>query len=187
MAPLRHKKGYAVQQITFSLSGKSKLRAWKPGYIQPALILGFNLREAQTLAKLHDGLVDEQIVHNLVVNTGKYFVADHLLDNETVGLTYHAIGTDATNPTLFDTSLGAEATRKIFSLRERVANIITLSVFYLASECPYNIKEVGIFGGSTATATLGSGTLFSHFLQSKDNTGGIVDLTFDYELEVKGN
>lgn len=176
-----------MQPITISLSGKSRLRAWKPGYIQPALVLGFNLREAQNLAKLHGGLVDEQIVHNLVVNAGKYFVADHLLDVETVGLTYHAIGTASTIPTLFDTALGAEATRKVFSLRERVANVISLSVFYLRTECPYNIREVGIFGGSSAGITPGSGTLFSHFLQTKDNTGGIVDLTFDYELEVKGN
>jgi hypothetical protein len=112
-------------------------------------------------------------------------VAQLLIDTETTGLTFHAIGTDATAPSLADTTLGTEFARKAFSLRERAANILSLSVFYLAGEATANITEAGVFGGATASATPDSGTLFSHYLQTFNNSGGDFDLTFEYELEIQ--
>jgi hypothetical protein len=121
---------------------------------------------------------------NLIVTSGKELVGDVLIDVEAVGLTYHAIGTDNTTPTVSDTALNTEASRKLWTSKTRLGNVISFGAFYLASESSFAITECGVFGGSLATATLNTGALFSHYLQSYDNSGGAVDLTFEYELTI---
>lgn len=128
----------------------------------------------------------EQTVDNLVVTAGRELVADFLLSLAgAAGLVYHAIGTSGVAPTLGDITLGAEARRKIWTAKNRAGTVITYEVFYLASECSYNIAEAGVFGHSSASATPASGRLFSHYLQPYDNSAGLVDLSFEYVLEVK--
>lgn len=173
-----------MDQLT--LQGKSTLRAWKAGALRqfmqafPRIALPW----AEKLMILHgDILVHEQTVKNLVVLAGKYLVADLLIGTGAAGLSYHAIGTGTTTPVLTDTTLTTEAARKPWVAKTRTGTVITLSVFYLASESTYNIREAGVFGNA-ATSTPGSGTLFSHYLQSYDNGAGLVDLTFDYELTI---
>lgn len=160
--------------------GYSTIRAWEPGAIQRLLNEGYSLKEAQErLTPLH-----ENTVHNLVVSVGKYMVGDVLIDEETTGLTYHAIGTGTDAPSVGDSTLTTESTRKAFTSRTRSGNVITLSCYYTAAQCTYNIKECGIFGGASATASTDSGVLFSHYLQTYDNSGGTKDLTFDYALTI---
>lgn len=127
----------------------------------------------------------EQTVHNLVVQEGLNLVADLLIDDETTGLTYHAIGTDGTPPVSGDVALGAESARKTWTIKNRTGSEITYEVFYLAAEATFNIAEAGVFGGASASSTPDSGRLFSHYLQAYDNSAGLVDLTFEYVLEVK--
>lgn len=107
-----------------------------------------------------------------------------LIDEESTGLTYHALGTSNTAPAVGDSQLGSEQARKTWTSRSRSGAQIALSVFYLASESTHAIKECGVFGGSTAGAAANSGELFSHYLQTYDNSGGSVDLTFDYLLTI---
>ena len=127
--------------------------------------------------------VYESTVHNLIVTSGKVLVADLLIGDVTTGLTYHAIGTGTDSPAVGDTTLTSEQERKAFTTRTNSSNEITLSCFYTAAQSTYNIKECGIFGGA-ASAVADSGTLFSHYLQSYDNSGGTYDLTFDYVLTI---
>lgn len=124
---------------------------------------------------------------NLVVQAGNELIADLILNVETSGLTYHALGTSATAPVSADTAMGAEATRKAWTSKTRIGSVITFNVFYLAEESTYNIRECGVFGGLAASAAAGSGKLFSHFLQSYDNSAGLVDLSFEYELTIGGS
>jgi len=166
------------------LSGRSILRVWEPGAIQAFMLRGMTMAQAQKAAFDRGYLLEEHHVENLVVTVGKGMVAAWAIDDETTGLTYHAIGTSATAPVIGNTALGTESARKIFTYRGYTGNIVTLSVFYTAAESTYNIKEAGVFGGAAASATAGSGTLFSHYLQSYDNSGGLKDLTFDYELTI---
>ena len=128
-------------------------------------------------------LVCEKKVPNLITTLGKGLVCDNLISVVTSGLHYHAIGTGTTAAAIADIKLETEVTRKEVTSRTRVGNVITLSTFYLAAQATYNIKEVGIFGGG-ATAAADSGTLFSHALLSYDNSAGLYDLTFDYELTI---
>jgi len=124
--------------------------------------------------------------HNLITTAGKQLIGDMLIDETgyDTGLTYQAEGTDDTAPAVGDTTLGAEAARKAVTSKSRSGNEITYSTFFTAAEANDNIKEAGIFGHSTASATPDSGILFAHWLVSFDNSGGNYDLTFDYILTI---
>ena len=79
--------------------------------------------------------------------------------------------------------LGTEENRKAITSRTRLLNIDTYSTFFTAGESTYAIEEAGIFGHD-ATGVADSGVLFSHWLVSFDNSGGVYDLTFDYVLTI---
>ena len=172
------------QNDGIQLTGRSVLRGWKRGVLGALLARGMTLEQAQAEARRLGALVYERAVSNLVVTAGKGLVGDLMIDDESAGLAYHAIGTGTTTPAAGDTALETEVARKVWGSRERAGNTIYLSAFYPAAECAYYVKEAGVFGGSGASATPDSGTLFSHYLQSYDNSGGAVDLTFDYSVEI---
>jgi hypothetical protein len=123
---------------------------------------------------------------NLIASVGKALVGDMLIDvgGYDTGLTYCAIGSDATAPAVGDTTLTVEEARKAVTSKTRLANVITLATFFTAGESTYNIQEAGMFGHSTATAAVDSGILFSHWLVAFDNSLGAWDLTFSYVLTI---
>ena len=173
-----------VEKGGMQFVGKSTLWAFDRGVIPGLLEQGFSLTETIGIAKDagHCRAVNE--VNNLVVTIGKQLVGDFMIGASVIGLTWHALGTGTTAPGISDTTLTTESTRQAIEVKTRAGNTITLSTFYLASECTLLIKEGGIFGNA-ASATPGSGTLFSHFLQEYDNSAGLYDLTFEYNCEVK--
>ena len=174
-----------IQSEILRVNGRSRLSAYRqgviPGYIKR---YGMSLAEARFWAGKHGHLMHEDEVNNLVVSVGKAMVGDLLIDVEGTGLTYHAIGTGNTAPSAGDTALTTESARKAITAKSRSGNVLTLSTFYLAAESTYSIAEIGIFGGSTAGVTADSGKLFSHFLQTYDNSAGAFDLTFDYSITI---
>lgn len=127
---------------------------------------------------------------NLIVTCGKEHVGKMLTDvsGYDIGLTYCSIGTTDTAPVVGNTALNNEVARKAVTSKTQGSspneNEFTWSTFFSAGESTYNIKEVGIFGHSTATVTLDSGVLFSHYLESFDNSAGDYDLIFDYVLTI---
>lgn len=172
------------QHDALRVQGYSTVSWWRRGVLPRLLDAGYSLPAARIMARHRGALAGTQRTHNLVVTRGKQLIADLLIDSHDNGLTYHALGTDATAPAAGQTALVAEVARKAWTARERLGAICTFSVFYLASEASYDIEECGVFGGPGATSTLGSGRLFSRYLQPVPNAGGDFDLTFDYELEV---
>ncbi len=165
-----------------SVQGISTMRALPRGLVSRFLASGVPLPEA--IARLAPCAVFTSRVHNLVVDSGKALVADLILDVESIGLTYHAIGTGSAAPNVGNTALGTESNRKTWTSKIRTGPVITLTEFYLAAESTFNIQECGVFGGASASATPGSGKLFSRYLQAYDNSAGLVDLTFEYELTI---
>lgn len=162
------------------LKGFSTLRAFQPGVIKRLLDLGYSLPDAIREAEKNN-LVCFSHTHNLVVNNGKGLVVQMLMGIETIGITHHALGTGTTAPSRFQTSLVTEVARKAFVSRAVVGGqTLEASVFYMASECTFNLKEAGVFGGSTASLTPDSGTFFARYLQAYDNSAGLVDLTYTY-------
>ena len=166
------------------LKGSSFRQGWSPGVLEAHMADGLSLRAAQALALTEGHRLSADLVDNLVVTAGKALVADLIIDGDATGLTYHGIGTVDTSPAGSDTTLTAEVARKAWSTRTRSGADLNLSVFYTAAECTFNIAEAGVFGGATAGTAADSGRMFSHYLQPYDNSGGGVDLTFDYNLTV---
>jgi hypothetical protein len=125
--------------------------------------------------------------HNLVVTLAKSLIAAMLLGESgyDTGLTYCAIGTGATTPALTDTKLTTEAgTRQVITKKSRTVNVIELRTFFAAANSSISIKEAGIFGHSTASATPDSGVLFCHSLLSYDNSAGGADITIVWTLTI---
>ena len=132
---------------------------------------------------------DEVIIKegkNLIVTIAKAFVGKMLIDTSgyDTGLTYQAIGTGTTAVAVGDIKLTTETARKAITTKSLSTNEITLSTFLTAAESTYNIKEAGVFGHSTASASANTGVLFSHWLVSFDNSGGSYDITIDYILTI---
>jgi hypothetical protein len=165
-----------------TVNGISRLRAWKRGFLSTYLANGIDLHDL--IRELEPHALFRNDRNNLIVTSGLGLVAQMLNDEEDVGLTYHAIGTGATTPVIGDTVLDTESNRKLWTSKIRTGAVVSYSVFYLANESDYDIEECGVFGGATASLTPDSGTLFSHYLQAYDNSAGLVDLTFEYELTV---
>jgi len=167
------------------LRGRSILLAYPAGIIPRLMAMGLSYERARTYAE--GFVVYRSQVSNLIVTAGKVLLCRMLIDDGAqwdVGLTYHAIGTDETAPSLSDTQLGAEVSRKAITAKTRSGNEINLSTFYPATDCTYAIEEAGVFGSSTASAAANSGELFSRYLQAYDNSIGNYDLTFDWVLTV---
>lgn len=139
-----------------------------------------------TARNIHTGGVIVKEGDNLIVTIGKNLVGDMLINTTgyDTGLTYQAIGTSNTAVNVADTTMTAEAARKAITFKSRLVNVVTFTTFFAASECTYNIKEGGVFGHSTASATPGSGIMFSHYLVSFDNSAGTYDITIDYSLTI---
>ncbi len=117
---------------------------------------------------------------NLIVNVGKYLIGRMLIDEATydVGFTHQAIGRDATPPAVGQAGLIDEANRLAITSKTRLLNEVTLSTFFTAAQSTFAIEEAGVFG-HTAGAIM-----FSRWLVSFDNSGGLFDLTFDYILTI---
>jgi hypothetical protein len=172
------------EEATIHVAGMITMKVFHRGAIGELLARGEQLSNAIRLATEQGELIFSQSKHNLVVSSGKALVGDLLIDDESTGITYTAIGTGTTAPALTDTTLATEVARKIITDRVRSGATISLSTFFLASECTYAIKEIGFFGGASASASADSGELFCRILENYDNSAEENDLTFEYSLTI---
>jgi len=176
--------GLNMEELVLSFEGKSTIRAFRKGVIPGLMAQGYDLNRAVKTAMGLGLCIHENTVHNIVVTQAKVLIAQFLNLEAVTGLNYHALGLGATAPGASDTLLEIEATRKVITSAARNGTSIVLSTYYTAAQSTYNIKEGGIFCNG-ATATANSGTLFSHFSQSEDNSLGLNDLTFEYAFRIK--
>jgi hypothetical protein len=129
-------------------------------------------------------IVAQHTAHNLWTTLGKEMVAN-LLGATTgyeVGITYCAIGTGSTAPAAGDTTLVAEASRKVISSYTPAGAVLEISTFFTSVESAYNIQEVGLFGHTSATASADSGLLFARALLALDNSGGTNNVSIDWTI-----
>jgi hypothetical protein len=110
-----------------------------------------------------------QTVKNRIMDTVlSKLVGVYKGDAPDLEILYLALGTDNTAVTDSDTQLGAEIFRAPISTQSDVNTGEILTEFIvLDSEAVGNIEEIGIFAGSTATASADTGTLVSRILWSK--------------------
>jgi len=118
------------------------------------------------------GKVTEETIKNRIMNAA----LDELikvLNGDAVDLEigYLALGTNNAAITNTDTTLGTEIFRTAAVSKTLTATGELTSIFIvLDSEAVATIEEIGIFGGSTATATVDTGTLISRILWHKIKT-----------------
>jgi len=124
---------------------------------------------------------------NIICNEGLYLIAAFARDesaNFDTGITYCEIGTSSTAPAAGDTSLTAYHARKAITSNSRNNYEVTFSTFFTAAEATAAILEAGMWGAGDAAAGEATGFLFSHFLVSYDNSGGLYDITITYILTI---
>lgn len=170
-----------TQSEKIGMQGRYTICQWRPGAVGGLLKKGFSLNRARWIAEQDRALLGIDQVNNIIVTDGLNLISQRLIGVGVADLTWHAIGTGPTAAFPSDHVLATEVKRLAFASRSVTINITTLSVFYWAAEATFYIRELGTFGGA-ATSTPGSGTLFSRALYGYDNSAGLVDLTFDYEI-----
>lgn len=101
------------------------------------------------------GKVKEEIKKNLVVNTGKNFVASAIVAASASPMTHMAIGTGTTGAAVTDTTLQTELSRVAFTSAVASSNVATMTATWSAGVGTGAITEAGIFNNSIG------GTMFS--------------------------
>jgi hypothetical protein len=134
-----------------------------------------NLR-GDVCIKLNDEVVLEK--KNLIVNTGKNFLASAVINSSASPFTHMAVGTNTTAAAVTDTSLGSELVRQAFTTSSVASNVVTLVTTYAAGTGTGALTEAGIFNASS------SGTMLSRIVFSAINKGSADSLTITWTITV---
>ena len=132
------------------------------------------------VGKLSIAINDEvvQEVNNLVVTTGKNFVASRIKDATATAMSHMAIGTGLTSAAAGDTALGNESARvALTSTTVTNADVAYVSSFG-AGTGTGAITEAGLFNASS------SGTLFCRTTFSVVNKGADDSMTITWTVTV---
>lgn len=126
-----------------------------------------------------DGVVkQEQSVDNLVVTTGKSFVASRMAGSSASVMSHMAIGTDNTAAAASDTGLGSESARVALT-STTVNNNDVVYVASFAAGTPSSsavITEAGIFNASS------NGTMLCHTVFGSISKGTSDSLTITWTV-----
>lgn len=120
-----------------------------------------------------------QQVVNLIVNNGRYGIADQLLASPTITKPTHmGIGTGSTAPAVGDSALQTEVGTRVTVTKSRANNVVTLVGSFGAGNGTGAITEAGIFTASTG------GTLYSRITFSVINKGSndTLELTWTWTI-----
>lgn len=137
------------------------------------------------LCHVKTGEIERTLVKNMVVNTGKYAIADALRGttaNNRGIITYCAVGTGSTAPAAGNTKLETELFRKLISVRSFATNVATFQTFFTTSEANGTLREAGLFGDD-ASGTADSGVLFCRTEINRTKTSGDT-LTLSWSLTI---
>lgn len=99
-------------------------------------------------------IIDEERIHNIVVNDGLERVARRLFSNATDFFDYLAIGTGTTSATASDSALETEQKREQATVSYEASYKAKFEkVFTFNSGESFNITEAGIFDDATASGS----------------------------------
>ena len=106
---------------------------------------------------------DERNIDNLVVTTGKTFIASRMAGNTIPLMTKMGVGTNSTGAVIGDTSLGAAIAAGNVTLDSTTAstNTITYVATFPAGTGTGAITEAGIFNGFPGVGSMLCRTVFS--------------------------
>lgn len=109
---------------------------------------------------------------NTIMNTVlDQVIRCYLAESPDLEIKYLALGTGNTAVTNSDTQLDNEIFRTPITVQEETGvGVLKTEFIVLDTEAVAQIEEIGIFGGSSASASANTGTLISRILWSKNKT-----------------
>lgn len=119
-----------------------------------------------------------QEIPNLVVTTGKNYVASRIKDATATAMSHMAIGTSSTTPAAANTTLGAEAGRVTLTSTTVTNNQIAYVATFGAGTGTGAIVEAGLFNASAG------GTLLCRTTFSTVNKGASDSMTITWTVTV---
>lgn len=127
-------------------------------------------------------------VHNVLTSNGR----NALLTYASNGLAttwgfaqWFSVGTTAIiSVSAGDTSIQGELFRAAPSATTITGNQVNVSTYFGPAQANGSYTNAGLFGGTSATATLGTGTLHTHTLYTYTKSNGI-PITNDYVLQLQ--
>lgn len=120
-----------------------------------------------------EGKIKQEVeVPNLVVTTGKNFIASRMKDASATAMTHMAIGTGSTSAAAGNTALGAETGRVTLSSTTVSNNAVAYVGAFPAGTGTGAITEAGILNASSS-GTLLCRTVFSVINKASGDTLGI--------------
>lgn len=125
--------------------------------------------------------VNGEVVHevpNLVVTTGKNFVASRIKDTTSAAMSHMAIGTGTVAAAAGDTALGSEAARSSLTSTTVVDNVVTYVASFGAGSGTGAITEAGLFNA------VGAGTMFCRTTFAVVNKGASDSMTITWSVTV---
>ena len=117
-------------------------------------------------------ITQETVVPNLVVTSGKDFIAERMKDATTTAMSHMAIGTGSTAAAAGDTALGTEAGRVSLTSTTVTANAVAYVATFGAGTGTGAITEAGLFNASSSGDML-CRTVFSVINKGAADTLGI--------------
>ena len=101
------------------------------------------------------GLLKEKInVPNLVVTTGRNYIASRMTATSATAMSHMAVGTGTTGAVIANTTLETELTRRALDSQSTAANVSTYIATYGAGIATGSITEAGIFNAASAGTML---------------------------------
>lgn len=95
-------------------------------------------------------------VPNLIVTVGKNHIAARLQGTSQSVMSYMAVGSSSTTPTVGDITLGAEITRVALATYTNTNNTVQATATFAAGQGTGTLREAGLLNAST------SGTMLAH-------------------------
>ena len=107
--------------------------------------------ELQITLRGPDGQVKSQVtVPNLVVTTGKNFIASRMVGTTSAIMSHMAVGTNSTAPVAGNTTLLAEIARVALTSGTSSTNVVTYSATFPAGTGTGALTEAGVFNDPAA-------------------------------------
>ena len=116
---------------------------------------------------------------NLIVQVGKNFLANAIINSSTSPFVGMAIGTGTTPAATSNTTLQTELVRAAFTSSSVSTNVVSLSNTYAAGVGTGAVTEAGVFTNATS-----GGTMLSHVVFSAVNKGTLDTLTINWTITV---
>ena len=125
-------------------------------------------------------LKDKRELKNLVVTTGKTFIASRIAAASATVMGYIAVGTSSTSPAAGDTTLGGELARQATTVPGGTAstNTVTYVATFAAGSGTGALQEAGIFNAAS------SGTMLARTTFSVVNKGAADEMTITWVVTV---